>query len=70
MIDRKYKPLLTILNIFIKSEYLPSIKDTNHTKELFKSQEKYAVILVLVIGIVFSMVFVLNHEEKAIPQKR
>lgn len=70
MIDRKYKPLLTILNIFIKSEYLPSIKDTKPYQRIIqKAKKKYAVILVLVIGIVFSMVFVLNHEEKAIPQK-
>ena len=40
MIDRKYKPLLTILNIFIKSEYLPSIKDTKPYKELFKKPRK------------------------------
>ena len=65
MIDRKYKPLLTILNIFIKSEYLPSIKDTKPYQRIIqKAKKKYAVILVLVIGIVFSMVFVLNNEEK------
>ena len=65
MIDRKYKPFLTILNIFIKSEYLPSIKDTKPYQKIIRK----AVILIIVIGIVFSMVFVLNHEEKAIPQK-
>lgn len=65
MIDRKYKPLLTILNIFIKSEYLPSIKDTKPYQRIIqKAKKKYAVILILVIGIVFSMVFVLNNEEK------
>jgi len=70
MIDRKYKPFLTILNIFIKSEYLPSIKDTKpYQKIIRKAKKRYAVILIIVIGIVFSMVFVLNHEEKAIPQK-
>lgn len=69
MIDRKYKPLLTILNIFIKSEYLPSIKDTKPYQRIIqKAKKKYAVILVLVIGIVFSMVFVLNNEEKVEPQ--
>ena len=70
MIDRKYKPFLTILNIFIKSEYLPSIKDTKpYQKIIRKAKKRYAVILIIVIGIVFSMVFVLNHEEKVIPQK-
>ena len=70
MIDRKYKPFLTILNIFIKSEYLPSIKDTKpYQKIIRKAKKRYAVILIIVIGIVFSMVFVLNHEEKAIAQK-
>lgn len=65
MIDRKYKPLLTILNIFIKSEYLPSIKDTKpYQKIIQKAKKKYAIILILVIGIVFSMVFVLNNDEK------
>lgn len=65
MIDRKYKPLLTILNIFIKSEYLPSIKDTKPYQRIIqKAKKKYAIILILVIGIVFSMVFVLNNDEK------
>ena len=56
MIDRKYKPLLTILNIFIKSEYLPSIKDTKPYQRIIqKAKKKYAIILILVIGIVFSL---------------
>lgn len=71
MIDRKYKPFLTILNIFIKSEYLPSIKDTKpYQKIIQKAKKRYAVILIIVIGIVFSLVFVLNNEEKAVPQKK
>lgn len=65
MIDRKYKPLLTVLNIFIKSEYLPSIKDTKPYQRIIqKAKKRYAVIFVLIIAIVFSMVFVLNNEEK------
>ncbi len=71
MIDRKYKPFLTILNIFIKSEYLPSIKDTKpYQKIIQKAKKRYAVILIIVIGIVFSLVFILNNEEKAVPQKK
>lgn len=71
MIDRKYKPILTILNIFIKSEYLPSIKDTKpYQKIIQKAKKRYAVILIIVIGIVFSLVFILNNEEKAVPQKK
>lgn len=70
MIDRKYKPFLTILNIFIKSEYLPSIKDTKpYQKIIQKAKKRYITILVIVIAIVFSMVFVLNQEEKEVPQK-
>lgn len=71
MIDRKYKPFLTILNIFIKSEYLPSIKDTKpYQKIIQKAKKRYAVILIIVIGIVFSLVLILNNEEKAVPQKK
>ncbi|WP_290141915.1 hypothetical protein [Allocoprobacillus halotolerans] len=28
------------------------------------------MILIIVIGIVFSLVFILNNEEKAVPQKK
>lgn len=40
MIDRKYKPFLTILNIFIKSEYLPSIKDTKPYQKIIRKAKK------------------------------
>lgn len=70
MIDRKYKPVLTIMNIFIKSEYLPSIKDTKPYRKIAeKAKKKYAVIFVIVLAIVFSLIFVVNKQEKEVPKK-
>lgn len=61
MIDRKYKPILTIMNIFIKSEYLPSIKDTKPYHKIVKgAKTKYAVIFVIVLSVVFSLIFMLD----------
>lgn len=48
MIDRKYKPVLTLMNIFIKSDYLPRIKDTKPYKR-FVETRKYIFIIVLVV---------------------
>lgn len=63
MIDRKYKPVLTIMNIFIKSEYLPSIKDTRpYRKIVEKLKMRYAIILVIVFALFFSMIFMINQE--------
>ncbi len=65
MIDRKYKPILTIANIFIKSEYLPSIKDTKpYRKIAHKAKKQYAIILVLLLGIVFSLIFIINNDNE------
>lgn len=50
MIGRKYQPVLTILNIFIKSDYLPKIKDTKSYRT-FIEKRKYIIILILVIAI-------------------
>ncbi|WP_028042558.1 MraY family glycosyltransferase [Candidatus Stoquefichus massiliensis] len=62
MIDRKYKPVLTIMNIFIKSEYLPSIKDTKPYRKIAqRAKKKYAIILIVVLAIVFSMIFMINQ---------
>lgn len=59
MIGRKYKPLLTILNIFIKSEYLPSIKDTKPYHRIFKrSKKQYAIIGIVCITVICSLVYV------------
>lgn len=64
MIDRKYKPVLTIMNIFIKSEYLPSIKDTKPYRRIAqRAKKKYAILLVIVCVIVFSLIFMLNKED-------
>lgn len=65
MIDRKYKPILTLMNVFIKSEYLPSIKDTKPYRRIAqRAKKRYAVVLVVICAIVFSMIFVLNKEEQ------
>ncbi len=50
MIGRKYQPVLTILNIFIKSDYLPKIKDTKSYKTFIKKR-KYIIIFILIIAI-------------------
>lgn len=70
MIDRKYKPLLTIANIFIKSEYLPSIKDTKPYKRIVnKIRKQYVVIVLLLFAIVCSLIFVVNQGNEKEKQK-
>ncbi len=65
MIDRKYKPILTFANIFIKSEYLPSIKDSKpYRKIAHKAKKQYAIILLLLLGIVFSLIFMINNDNE------
>lgn len=67
MIDRKYKPVLTIANIFIKSEYLPSIKNTKPYKKVVKkAKKKYAMVFIILLGIVFSLIFVINKEDQKV----
>lgn len=64
MIDRKYKPVLTIANIFIKSEYLPSIKDTKPYRKIAnRAKKKYAVVFVILLAIVFSFIFIINNDK-------
>ena len=59
----RYKPVLTIMNIFIKSEYLPSIKDTKPYRRIVeKAKKKYAVVFLIVVAIVFSLVFFINKD--------
>lgn len=63
MIDRKYKPVLIIMNIFIKSEYLPSTKDTKPYRRIVeKAKKKYAVVFLIVVVIIFSLVFFINKD--------
>lgn len=69
MIDRHYKPLLTLANIFIKSEHLPSIKDTRpYRKIVHKAKSQYAILLILLLAIVFSLVFIINNESNQKPK--
>ncbi len=52
MITRDYKPLLTILNIFIKSDNLPKIKDSKtYMKIISKFKIKYILFICLVIAV-------------------
>ncbi len=68
MIDRKYKPILTIMNIFLKNENLPSIKDTKPYRKLAeKVKLKYVLLFVVIISITFSLVFVMNRQEEKKP---
>lgn len=64
MIDRKYKPVLTLMNIFIKSQYLPSIKDTKPYRKIVKrAKSHYALILLVIVAIVFSLIFMINKDQ-------
>ena len=64
MIDRKYKPLLTILNIFIKSEHLPSIKDTKPYKRIIsKFKLKYVFVFICIITIIVTSVVMVGRKE-------
>lgn len=65
MIDRKYKPVLTIVNIFLKSENLPSIKDTKPYRKIAeKAKAKYILFIIIIIGCVFSLIFIVNKDNK------
>ena len=44
MIDRKYKPVLTLMNIFIKSEYLPQIRDTKSYRRFMEKRRPLFVV--------------------------
>ncbi len=69
MIDRKYRPVLTFMNIFIKSDYLPSIKDTKPYRKIIKKLNKnYVIASVIIVGIVFSAVFIMNKNNQPVQQ--
>ena len=71
MIDRKYKPVLTIMNIFIKSDYLPYIKDTKPYRRIVdRVKKKYIIIITCILALLFSLVFYLNNQyQKSSPTK-
>lgn len=62
MIDRKYRPMLTLLNIFIKSEYLPKIKDTKPYKR-FINKRKPIIITILIIICMLGGYVLYNHKD-------
>ncbi len=67
MIAREYKPLLTILNIFIKSDKLPKIKDSKtYIKIINKLKQKYLIITVLSICLIagIATLFILNNKKE------
>lgn len=49
MIDRKYKPVLTLMNIFIKSDDLPKIKDTKPYKKFAEKRKSIVIICLLLV---------------------
>ncbi len=64
MIGRKYKPLLTIANIFIQSDYLPHIKDSKtYQKIRSKMKLKYVLVFVTVIFLLSTMMIMSQKEE-------
>ncbi len=64
MIDRTYKPVLTILNIFIKSDKLPSIQDTKPYREFISSfRFKYFLIITSIIIAVMSSLLYLERNK-------
>ena len=68
MIDRKYKPVLTILNIFIKSEHLPSIKNTRIYRDYILSfRMKYFVIIVSIIAVIMTSLLHLENNKPSDP---
>lgn len=52
MISRKYKPILTIINIFVKSDKLPKIKESAPYKRFIKRNTKRLLVLLCVIVVV------------------
>ncbi|MCD7892171.1 MAG: undecaprenyl/decaprenyl-phosphate alpha-N-acetylglucosaminyl 1-phosphate transferase [Erysipelotrichaceae bacterium] len=67
MIDRKYMPVLTIMNIFIKSDDLPHIKDTKPYREFAKRfRMRYVVgIIVILVGALVLTAIDNQQEEEA-----
>lgn len=71
MIDRKYKPLLTILNIFIKSDSLPHIKDTKpYRKIMSKLKKRYIFAAIFVFVILFSSIYSINERNQKKPSNQ
>lgn len=70
MIARHYKPLLTILNIFIKSDKLPKIKESKtYMKIIMKLKERYLILIVLVLGFSVGIcALVLNNKKEEEPK--
>ena len=68
MIDRKYKPVLTILNIFIKSEHLPSIQNTGLYRDYILSfRMKHFIIIISVIGVIMTSLLHLENNKPSNP---
>lgn len=64
MISRKYKPLLTILNIFIRSDSLPKIKKLETFREDKENKKKlyWFSFFVLIVMLVSTMAYALQQQ--------
>ena len=52
MISRKYKPVLTIINIFVRSDKLPKIKESGPYKRFIKKHTKRIAIVLLAVAVI------------------
>lgn len=66
MISREYKPVLTILNIFVKSDKLPKIKDSKtYALIISKINYKHILILISVIVLISASIFYFTKEDES-----
>lgn len=64
MISRQYKPVLTLLNIFIKSDRLPKIKTPEAYKKTLKSLVEILVVIAVVISCLFAYDYLRTHRQR------
>ena len=72
MIDRKYKPVLTLMNIFIKSEYLPQIRDTKAYRRFMEKRRPLFVVcsaLLIALGS-YGIYKMIPEQPKVVVQKQ
>ncbi|MEE0965546.1 MAG: MraY family glycosyltransferase [Bacilli bacterium] len=72
MIDRKYKPVLTLMNIFIKSEYLPQIRDTKSYRRFMEKRRPLFVVcsaLLIALGS-YGIYKMIPEQPKVVVQKQ
>ncbi len=70
MISRKYKPVLTIANIFIKSDNLPKIKETKPYQRVatkLHGHVRIVLIVLLIVAIAGGGIYYFNHNNQPRP---